>query len=259
MTEETKVLAPDPKRITEALRDTGYKFKTAVADLIDNSVAANANKVDVLVRFDLSGKVTLSIADNGEGMDRDGLIDAMRYGSPERSDPGSLGKFGLGLKTASSAFCRRFSLISRPSEEADTWMVTWDLDNVKEKNEWVYMISDEPNEEGLNHLNDIAAGSSGAVVLWEKVDRLLKTYDKPTGRPAHNALSKRCDELRQHIAMTYQRFLDNSDERARNIQITLNGKEVLPWDPFQKKLSELVAEEIESEVNYSSLHPASAR
>ena len=167
----------------------------------------------------------------------------MQYGSPKRPDPASLGKYGLGLKTASTAFCRRLSLISRPSGDSSVLMATWDLDHVVEKQQWLLQMSDEPEEEALEHLDEVAAGSSGTVVLWNKVDRLLRDYQDPAGGHARRALTKRCRELKEHIAMTYQRFLDKSDGRARNVEITVNGEPVAPWDPFQKSLSELVAEE----------------
>lgn len=240
---ESIVSIPDPGRTMEGLRDTGYNFETAVADLVDNSVAAGATKIDVWVRQDFRGNIVLSIADNGSGMDKQGLVHAMQYGSPKRPDPASLGKFGLGLKTASTAFCRRLSLISRPSGDTPAFMATWDLDHVIDKRQWLLQMSDAPNEEALEHLDSVAAKNSGTVVLWNKVDRLLRDYQDPIGAPARKALQKRCSELRQHMAMTYQRFLDKSDTRARNIEITLNGEIVPPWDPFQKGLSELVAEE----------------
>src|SRR5690606_24625945 len=100
---ESIVSIPDPGRTMEGLRDTGYNFETAVADLIDNSIAADATKVDIQVALDFRGNIRLLISDNGTGMNKDGLIQAMQYGSPRRPDPASLGKFGLGLKTASTA------------------------------------------------------------------------------------------------------------------------------------------------------------
>ena len=115
MPEETVPLIPDPARTMEGLRDMGYSFETAVADLVDNSIAANATTVDISVQLDFRGQVRLAIADNGHGMDRKHLVEAMTYGSVRRSDPASLGKFGLGLKTASTAWCRRLSVISRPT------------------------------------------------------------------------------------------------------------------------------------------------
>ena len=106
------------------------------------------------------------------------------------------------------------------------------------------------HEEALQYLDKVADKSSGTVVLWEKVDRLLRDYQDPAGAPARKALAKRCSELREHIAMTYQRFLDKSDNRARDLEINVNGEIVPFWDPFQKSLAELVAEE-EVEVRYT--------
>ena len=234
---------PDPGRTIEGLRDTGYSFETAVADLVDNSIAAGAKKVSVRVEQDFRGHVQLSIADDGCGMDRDGLLLAMQYGSPKRPDPASLGKYGLGLKTASTAFCRRLSLISRASGDASALMTTWDLDHVVKSERWLVQLSDEPDNEALNHLDEVAQGSPGTVVLWNKVDRLLRDYQDPAGGHARRALEKRRRDLSEHIAMVYQRFLDKSDSRAQNVEIRLNGEPVTPWDPFQSKLSELLAEE----------------
>src|SRR3982750_3146933 len=98
MTIEKVQVPPDPERTIESLRDTGYKFNTAIADIVDNSIAAKASVVDLQILMDLRSNVRVSIADNGDGMDREGLLNAMTYGSRRRSDPSSLGKFGLGLK-----------------------------------------------------------------------------------------------------------------------------------------------------------------
>jgi DNA topoisomerase VI subunit B len=98
------IIEADPSRVIEGLRDTGYDFKTAMADLVDNSIAANATSIKVRIQEDLFGKFSIFIADNGDGMDLDGLKNAMRYGSAARTDKSSLGKFGMGLKTASTAF-----------------------------------------------------------------------------------------------------------------------------------------------------------
>lgn len=234
---------PDPGRTMEGLRDTGYEFETAIADLVDNSIAAKADVVDIRINQDFRGNVRVSIADNGEGMDRDGLVDAMRYGSPKRSDPASLGKYGLGLKTASTAYCRRLSVISRNDGSAALHMATWDLDHVMQTKKWLLLMSDEPDEEAVEHLKEIALERPGTVVVWTKVDRLLGTYQDPGGKPAQKALAKKVGELKEHLAEIYQRFLDTKDKRACKVKITLNGEDVKAWDPFQAGLSELVAAE----------------
>ena len=243
MPEETVPLIPDPARTMEGLRDMGYSFETAVADLVDNSIAANASAVDISVQLDFRGQVRLAIADNGDGMDRKHLEEAMTYGSVRRSDPASLGKFGLGLKTASTAWCRRLSVVSRPSSQVSPMMATWDLDYVAQRGEWLLLITDEPDEESVAHLDRVAPNHAGTVVQWTKVDRLLRSYAEPTGKHAKKALRRRCDDLHFHLSMTYQRFLDPKDKRARNIRIILNGKSITAWNPFQEGQSELVADE----------------
>ncbi len=223
---------PDPERIIEGLRDTGYEFNTSMADVIDNSIAAKARKIDVIVDMDFMGNIIVMVADDGCGMDRDGLINAMRYGSKRRIDQASLGKFGLGLKTASTAFCRRLSAISRGLEGGKVLKATWDLDHIAAVERWdLQLVEATPDE--IKLLDNIAEGKTGTVILWESVDRLLKKiYDDPAGRHARNALKGYVEKLRFHVAMVYQRFLDENDKRAQNVSIRINGEQVLPWDPF---------------------------
>jgi len=242
-------LPPDPERVIVGLRDTGYEFNTAVADIVDNSIAANATKVQLWLVADMRGNIRLTIADNGDGMDRKGLINAMQYGSKARPSAASLGKYGLGLKTASTAFCKKLSVISRPDGKSPPLMATWDLYHVAKVNKWSLLLNDECDAESVEQLDEVAPDHAGTVVLWESVDRLIKDYQDSAGKPAKNALKAREEGLRQHLSMVYQRFIDHEDDRARNVAIELSGKPVAAWDPFQSKLSELlVKDEIETEL-----------
>jgi hypothetical protein len=227
----------------EGLRDTGYKFNTSIADIVDNSIAARATAIDLKIHMDLRNKIRMSIADNGEGMDRDGLINAMTYGSRRRSDPSSLGKFGLGLKTASTAFCRKLSVISRNSAEMLPLQATWDLDRVATEG-WKLSIDSDADKEAVDHLKEIASGRAGTVVLWQEVDRLIKDYVVPSGIPAQNALDRAVKGLREHLAMVFQRFLDPADTRAPTIVLRVNDEKVAPWDPFCVAVSDKVADEL---------------
>ena len=241
---EPVLSVPDPNRTIQGLRDTGYDFETAIADLVDNSIAAGEANVDIRITTDFRGNIRISIADDGEGMDRDGLIKAMQYGSPQRPDPASLGKYGLGLKTASTAFCKRLSVISRKSADAEPMMATWDLDHVADVKRWELLVSDEPDDEAVKHLEETAKDMPGTVVVWRKIDRLhQREYQDKAGGHAQHALKKKKDQLREHLAAVYQRFLDMKDNRTRNVFIRLDGERIQPWDPFQKGFSELIAQE----------------
>ena len=240
---ETIKLPPDPGRMIKGLRDTGYEFNTAIADIIDNSIAAEAEFVSVNLNMNLRGDVRITIADNGIGMDRDTLINAMKYGSRYREDPASLGKFGLGLKTASTAFCKRLSVLSRPDESSPVLQATWDLEHVEKRGEWELLLPDL-DREAEEELNRVAKNHSGTVVVWDIVDRLFeRDYQRPGGKSAQNALKRISASLKQHVGLVYQRFLDYQDTRARNLQITIDNETIKPWDPYCEQHSELVAEE----------------
>lgn len=224
------ILEPDASRIMEGLRDTGYDFNTAMADLVDNSIAANATEIRVNVNLYPDNTVKVYVVDNGSGMDEDGLLNAMKYGSNKRADPSSLGKFGLGLKTASTAFCRSLTLISR-ADDGDYNALRWDLDYVCKVNKW-QLIQPDIDEEEIELLESVTKGHSGTMVVWDKVDRLLKAYSNVTGlKRAHTRF---VNNLISHFRMVFQRFID-SDYTNNPIKIYVNDTFITPWDPFCKK------------------------
>lgn len=239
---ENEVLCPpDPERIVNGLRDTGYNFNTAMADIIDNSIAAKASQVDIRIDMDPQGEITIYVADNGIGMDEAGLINAMTYGSKVRPDLGSLGKFGLGLKTASTAFCRDLSVVSKGSD-GKIRKAEWDLDYVAKVHEWKLRTPAYDDDE-KELLEKTAGDGTGTLVVWRKVDRLIKTYS--TKGNAKNALKRRIEDLQFHVSMVYQRFLDEKDTRANNVTITINGITISAWDPYAQSepLTELTAKD----------------
>ena len=229
----THQLPPSAGRVISSLRDAGYDFNTAVADIVDNSIAAQATSVWISALMDSNdGQIDIAIVDNGAGMSPDEVMNAMKYGSDERSDCHSLGKFGLGLKTASSSQCRRISLISRKSGEEKPFKLVLDIDHALKEDKWEY-IELEPTRLDLNYLRRIADGHSGTVVRWEKCDRILpRKYRKPGGQTHQAAFDKKIEALRFHLAIVFHRFLDSSDNRAPNVVLRVNGVPVRPWNPF---------------------------
>ncbi|MBT7093266.1 MAG: ATP-binding protein [Bacteroidetes bacterium] len=237
-------LPPDPSRVIEGLRDTGYTFNTAIADVIDNSIThGNASKISVGIDMDLDGKILVTIADNGIGMELEKLINAMKYGSQALDDPLSLGKFGLGLKTASTAYCRRLSVLTRPKGGNEYLKAVWDLDHIAEVNAWKLLMED-PSAADLQYLNGVSE-DSGTVVIWEKVDRAIKEYQSPTGSAARRALTKLKERLEFHISLVYQKYLDPNVSEWSTLSIDLNGNAIHAWDPFctAEEDTELLAED----------------
>lgn len=224
-------LPPDAARTIEGLRDTGYEFATAVADIVDNSIEAGATNVDINVERGQDGQFMVTIADNGSGMSAADLINAMRYGSRARPSPSSLGKFGLGLKTASTAMCRRLSVLTRTSGDEEPSMAEWDLDLVASTDRWL-LRQPRPTPGEMGILDRTARGGSGTVVFWRRVDRMLpERVQLRSARKVEGALKRQLDDLEAHLELTYCRFLVDGGPR-QTVRMTLNGKQVLAWNPF---------------------------
>lgn len=233
---------PDAPRLIVGLRDTGYNVKTAATDIIDNSIAAKADKINVQIDLRTDGRKLVYFGDNGKGMDADGIYRAMRYGAPERENPESLGKFGLGLKTASSSVCLKYTLISRTASDQQLAKLAWDLDHVVQQKKWEMLR--EPVTATECEMFDELCGAKGTLVIWEKCDRLLTKEYKEAGGSLEKAAIKRLEkDLSKHISLIYHRFLDKEDEREPDIGIAINQEPVPPWNPFYPARSEQVLPE----------------
>lgn len=219
---------PSARRLITSLRDMGYDFAQAVADVVDNSIEAKATQVDVDVEFD-GDESWVRIVDNGHGMTPAELREAMRYGSEREYGAEDLGKFGLGLKTASMSQCRRLTVATRRGRErARIAAYSWDLEHIQETNRWE--ILPVRDEELAGRLGAPLVEHTGTVVLWQRLDRILG-YKHPYGESARKRLFQMCRDIETHLAMVFHRFLAGR-ARGRRLRIRLNGNEVRPWDPF---------------------------
>lgn len=237
-------VAPSARRLTNSLRDIGYSFESAVADLIDNSITAGASAIDIRIVF--SGRESaVTITDNGIGMDENQVNEAMRFGSRKEYDRGDLGRYGLGLKTASLSQCKRVEVVTRATGESAFLGRTLDLDFIQATDDWVTLDSaDEPYASELEELLD---GGTGTVVRWKKLDRLLPERS-PEGGWARRRIESLASRLDSHLGMIFHRFL--SGELNTTITIRVNGKHVQAWDPFcreEPKTTQLDANEYEVE------------
>ena len=161
---------PSAGRLVESLRDTGYSREAAFADILDNAIAANATKLVIELQY-MFGEFRVVIIDNGDGMSEADLKNAMRYGSDKRPNPKSLGKFGMGLKTASTAFCRRFVVLTQ--KDGVQSGRAWDLDQIIKTDRWKLETPDvEVYCDDYEELRSFSE-NCGTMIIWENTDRLI--------------------------------------------------------------------------------------
>jgi hypothetical protein len=214
-----------------SLRDIGYDLPSAIADLVDNSIDAGARAICVDV-CRKGPESFVRIADDGSGMSERVLDEAMRYGSRRMYSERQLGKYGLGLKTASLSHCRRLTVATRTTARGRIRIRRWDLDRVHSRDAWE-LERLTPSECPLWLVEPLRA-QPGTVVLWDKLDRILD-YARPDGERALKTLESMSESISEYLAMVFHRFLaGETSVRRRRLSITVNGDRLEPWDPFAR-------------------------
>jgi hypothetical protein len=214
---------PEASSLIETFRAIGYSIETAVADIIDNSISAGAK--NIWVDYDWKGPDTIFwVMDDGGGMEGEELIQAMRPGSVSplvERRKNDLGRFGLGLKTASFSQCRKFCLISKKdNSEVDFW--SWDLDFVNQIKSWrliKYCPEQAFFEEKLSQIN------SGTVVVWWDIDRLTKGTSVDS-EASKSKFLETMDKVKKHLSMVFHRFIEDG------LTIYFRDRKIKSWDPF---------------------------
>lgn len=216
-------MVPDP-HLMESLRAVGYTLTTAVADVIDNSITAGSTSVEI--RAGSEPEDYLAIIDNGTGMTAEQAQHAMRLAGTSSASARSstdLGRFGLGLKTASLSQCRRLTVVTR--RHGVLCGYEWDLDHLQRTQSWSLIELDEKECVGLPGFELLNEHASGTLVLWRNLDILQSTHgDFDTG------LNRALVELRDHLALVFHRFL--AGEHGKPLQIALNARPVEGADPL---------------------------
>ena len=217
-------IPPNPSPLIESLRDLGYSMGTALADLVDNSITAGAKSVQIFSNPSLDDPM-IGILDDGAGMSESVLFEAMRLGthSPlEVRDRSDLGRFGLGLKTASFSQCRKLSVVSRA--DGVTSCAQWDLDHVAASKKWEMRIPGDPS---VIPWSD-RLGAHGTLVVWEHMGMADGGAVDDYG-PAD--MVRELDEAISHLELVFHRFLSGEPGRPR-IVMELNNRPLEPFDPF---------------------------
>lgn len=226
----THHLPPSASSLTASLRDLGYSLETAVADLIDNSISADAT--DIQIFCDMSRSVPiLVIADNGRGMTEDEVIAAMRHGATDprkERGPKDLGRFGLGLKTASFSQCRQLTVVSAVKDSRAG--AEWSLARIEEDDNWLISIL-EPDEIAEQPFFD-TLGETGTLVIWRDLDRLL---EDEIGQKRDEIVNEKLAVVERHLSLVFHRFLAGEVKGRRKLSIRINGHPVAAFDPFCRK------------------------
>lgn len=231
---EHDVVAPRASALLNSLRSVGYTLPTAVADIIDNSITAGASNIRLDAIWDGPSSY-VRIQDDGTGMTEAELVEAMRLGTRnplEERDASDLGRFGLGLKTASFSQCSKLTVSTRVGGKTATRC--WDLDLVTARDEWVLL---KRASQDSAHLIEVPGGE-GTTVLWQGLRSGLHSAraDDPKAR---DRFFEGLSVLKQHLAMVFHRFLAGPGK----IAILFNGMPIVPWDPFIVQQSQSQPEE----------------
>lgn len=223
MTHKTRNAPPRAMAMLESLRGLGYSTAAALADIIDNSISAGAREVRIDFQWDGSDSRIL-VLDDGRGMSDPELEGAMRLGDRNplvEREAHDLGRFGMGLKTASLSQCRRLTVAS--AKDGERSCLRWDLDELAVDPQSDWLLFEGPAEGSARHLTCLDGRANGTLVLWETLDRIVTT-----GYTVDDFLAL-TESVEAHLAMVFHRLLQGPRSR---IKLLLNGRPIDPWDPF---------------------------
>ena len=220
------IAEPAAAALVESLRAFGYELPTAIADLVDNSISADAANIFIDFLWD-GASSTIAVTDDGRGMSEEELVAAMRPGSKNpllAREPGDYGRFGLGMKTASFSQCRRMTVRSHAKRGA-TFTRCWDLDHIASVDAWQMVRDTDAAAE--TQLQRLERNQNGTTILWQKMDRIVDGYSTESDRDQQHFLSK-AEEVRTHLGMVFNLLITGT----RPVRIYLNGRVIKAWDTF---------------------------
>lgn len=236
---------PTPEFLIKSIAEQGYSLETSLSDLIDNSVSAAADKVEILIDTE-NVPFTLFLSDNGNGMDEEELKKCMQFPSAslesarEKKD---LGRFGLGMKTASFAQTRRLTVLSRKKGQHAFNGRTWDVDYLKEKEEWRIIVNTQDEVDALlSQYQALSEGyqkkfsdfSANTIVVWQ---RLYKFEDYLDGKHQTESLKHQITTVTtEYLSLVFHRFMER---QADPLQIRVNNIIVTPFNPFPTAQTDL--------------------
>lgn len=218
-------LPPFAPTLIESIRAIGYSLESAISDVLDNSISAGASAIEI--SFTPYEDPYIAIFDNGCGMNSDKLTESMRYGSCDSSlsrESSDMGRYGLGMKTASLSQCRHLTVVSKQDGEISARR--WDLDHIQATGEWSLLVLDEKELDSLPLVDSLQQTQSGTVVIWKNLDRIFSGEVN-----LEDGMTDKMDLVEKHLALIFHRFLAGGDG-DNIIKLTMNGENVVGFDPF---------------------------
>jgi hypothetical protein len=207
--------------LLQSMRSVGYSLNAAIADLIDNSITAEAHTITIDV--DVIDGAYLAILDDGHGMTAEVAREALRLaGSAEDRAASDLGRFGLGLKTASLSQARSLTVVTKRGETVTA--LRWDIDFVRNSGKWLLIVLDETEIGELPLIGALNEQSSGTLIVWHQLDLLLGDSAKPGA-----FLSERLAGIHTSLGLVFHRYLARRRDR---LSVSINGIALRPIDPF---------------------------
>lgn len=215
---------PPDVRLLASMRSVGYSLTDAIADLIDNSLTAGARSIEV-IGDPVAGEFLL-IQDDGRGMTYNQARRALQFAGSvvESRDADDLGRFGLGLKTASLSQARKLSILTWHRGEFTA--LQWDIDYVLKEGRWLVKVLAPGDFAHIPEAAEFSTSGKGTMVVWENLDILLGM-----AADAEKRMAQVLAPLRSHLALVFHRYLEGASRRRR-VAIRVNGTEVKALDPF---------------------------
>jgi len=233
-----KELIVNPAFALQALRNSGYNTATAIAELVDNAIEAEAKDIEIITlsrkravgRRTVVGVHQVGILDNGTGMSEDVLDKCLCLGFGTRLDSWhkteGLGKFGFGLKGSSISQGKRVEVYSWSQEtKGKIFKVKLDLDQIiKEEKQYFDPCTEaQLPKEIQKHLGD-KIGETGTLVMWSELDKI------------DNARSETLRaKLNTSLCRIYRHFLDDDDRYGKKRNICF-----YPIDLDEDRLEEII-------------------
>ena len=235
---KTVDLPPYAPTLMESTRAIGYSIEAAIADIIDNSIAASASRVDI--DFFPIGESYIAILDNGWGMTSESLIAAMQYGSRnplETRDENDLGRYGLGMKTASLSQCRILTVLSKKAGVLTG--AQWNLNHIQRAESWSLLLIDEEEAKKYPSFDKLNQYENGTLVIWQDLDKFAVGETDIA-----EAFTRKMKLIREHLSLVFHRYL-SGEPGLKKLDIRMNEQSVEPQDPFLiKKSTQLMDDEV---------------